>query len=124
MSAHDARGDDVIAYYASTIGFTRALGVSAISAQVPDEQGPLEPGRWLLQLLDRQSAATRAWLAFGPFRRGEPLVAVVGPPYFPMSGRGLIALEFNVRRGDNDRVAAVAENGTATLYLTRLSRSE
>lgn len=124
MGIQDARGDDVIAYYAGTLGFTRALDVGPTSTMIPDAEGALEPGRYLVQLLDCSASGMKAWLAFGAFARAGTVVAAAGPPHFPLGPRGLIALEFNVRKGDNDRVAVIGDGGTARLYLTRISRSD
>ena len=118
----DVRGDDAIAYYAASIGFTRKLDISPVSAQLPDDGGPLEPGRYVIQLLKPSSSSVIAFVQLGPFIKGAPLIAVADAPSFPMQLGHLIAIEFNALLNVNNRVAGITDQGTATLYITRISR--
>lgn len=120
----DVRGDDAVAYYAGTIGATRSIAVAdGVSATLRDADGPLEPGRYLMQVLNWTSSSAKIWVRFGRFEKGHSLEASAGPPNFPLAQRGIIALELNVLPGDNDRAAAIGDGGGGTLYLTRISRS-
>lgn len=118
------RGDDALAYFGATLGATRALGVSVAPAQTSDPDGPLPPGRYLLHISDLDPVAAKVWVRMGKYVRGEVLGVAASPPAFPMQLGGIVAIEVNVRRGDNDRIAAVMAGilDTAVLYITEISR--
>lgn len=118
------RGDDAIAYYAATLGLTRRLSVTELGgvAQLVSTDGRLEPGRWLLHLGAMSNGATM-WIRMGKFN--EPIDVSADVPAFPMSTTRIAAIEVNVRKGDNDTVAAVITGpgeATGELYLTQISR--
>jgi hypothetical protein len=119
------RGDDALYYYAANLGLTQAIAVTATPAQTSDIEGALTPGRYLLQIADVSNSGTTIWVRTGKFEKGVALSMVAGVPWFPMKPGGVIAIEINVRKGDNDRIAAVASGpGTplGTLYVTQISR--
>ena len=119
-----ARGDDVIAYYAADLGKTRELALTNVSAQLPDAGGPLPPGRYLIHLGVLSALAAVAWVKTGPFDIAVPLVATAAVPCFPMTVARVMAIEINVRKGHNDRVAAIMDAAfTGTLYVTAISRA-
>lgn len=118
------RGDDAIYYYAANLGLTRALSVTAAGVQLLDVDGPLVPGRYLLHLGTVSTSAV-IWVRAGKFEKGTPLDIAAGVPHFPMSPSRILAIEVNVRKEDNDRIAAIAAGpGTPTgvLYITQISR--
>ena len=116
-----AQGQDDIAFFAAYIEETRELSISTGSTQTSDDDGPLTPGRWLIQVRD---TTNYVWIKVGKYEKGIPLVATAGAAQkqFPLSLSGLIAIELNVREGDGDRIAAITEAGGGTLYLSRVSR--
>lgn len=116
------RGDDAIYFYAANLGRTTALAVSVVSAQTPDSEGALPPGRYLLHLGDDVASTTIVWVTAGPFTKGGTLTAVAAVPLFPMSTARIVTIEINVRKGDNDRIAAIASAGAGTLFVTQVSR--
>jgi len=116
------RGDDALAYFGATLGATRALAASGAAAQTSDPDGPLPPGRYLLHISDVSLSAAKVWVRMGAYVRGEVLPITAAPPAFPMQLGGIVAIEVNVRRHDNDRVAVVMSAGTAILYITEISR--
>ncbi len=121
--SNDAKSADVVGFYAADIGITRALVIGAgASAMTSDADGPLTPGRWVIQL--RTALLTEyAWIRVGTYKKGTPLSASTGPGNnrFPLSPSALIAIEFHVRKGVNDRIAGITESGAATLYISRVS---
>lgn len=117
MNSH--RGDDDIAFFAANLGLTHALMFDTNGANLADAQGPLKPGRYLVQL--RKEDNGYAWVSVGKWERGNPIAAPAAVPAFPMSNVGLVAVEFHVREGVNDRIAARTESGSAVLYITLVS---
>jgi hypothetical protein len=119
----EAKSADVVGFYAADIGITRELVIGAgASVMLTDADGPLTPGRWVIQL--RTALATEyAWIRVGAFKKGSAIAATIGPgrDRFPLSPSALIAIEFNVRKGENDRIAGITEFGAATLYISRVS---
>lgn len=116
------RADDDIAFYAADLGPTRRLSVSTTPAQLPDEDGPLLPGRYVLFVDDMDASFTKAWVRLGAFIKGAVLPVQADVPWFPLSATGLVFIEFHVREKVNDRVAAVTGAGTANLYISLISR--
>lgn len=118
------RADDDLAYFAATLGRTvKLLAGAEGSVQLPDEGGPLPPGRYLIQILDVTEIGARVWVVAVPFEKGEPPISVPADvPAFPFAVEGVIALETNVRKGDSDQIAARTSAGTATVYITKISR--
>ncbi len=134
MSGGAHAGDDDIAYYAASLGCTRKLDVTSAPTQLTDADGPLEPGRYLLQARFGSGSNSDIWVAMGPFEKGETLVVAADVPHFPFLENGVIAIEVNVRPvpkqqkatraqdRPNNQVAAVTSSGSATLYITAISR--
>ena len=122
VDAH--RADDDIAFYAADLGFTHGIALTTSPGQIPDVDGALVPGRWLLHVANVPSKAT-VWIKMGKFEKGSVLDVVAAVPNFPMSPAGIMALEVNVREGVNDQVVALVAgtgNPTANLYITLISR--
>lgn len=119
MDAH--RGDDDIAFFAATLGRTIGIACSAVAAQIPDEEGALPAGRYLLHIADVTPKVAKLWVATGKFEEAVAIAVAAAPPHFPMHLAGIVALELNVRRGFNDRIAAIMSVGTGTLYITKIS---
>ncbi|MCZ6868099.1 MAG: hypothetical protein O7G84_01185 [Gammaproteobacteria bacterium] len=121
--AEARRGDDDIAFFAASLGRTRALAVTDTAAEITDPDGALVPGRYLLHVANLSAGAV-VWVATGKFEKGAaPLTVVAAAPHFPMSAATIVALELNILKEDNDRIAAIATGGgTGTLYITQISR--
>lgn len=117
MDGH--RGDDDIAFFAANLGHTYELSFDANGANLSDAQGALVPGRYLIQL--RMNGNGYAWVSVGKWVAAAPIPTPAAPPAFPMSNAGIVAVEFHVRQGVNDRLAARTESGSAKLYATRVS---
>jgi hypothetical protein len=115
-------GDDDIAFFAADLGETRELSATTTGAQTTDTDGALEPGRYLIQIVDATAGAI-VWIIRGRFERGAPLSlsAGPGPARIPLSTQALVAIETHVREGDSDRIGAITNTGVATVYLTRVS---
>lgn len=124
MSGSAHRGDDDIAFFAAAIEETRLIAASPASASFPDADGALVPGRYLIQILGASASSVVVWIQMGKFEKGVPLTASVGPGLkrVPLSPSGIIAIEVNVVKEDNDRIAVVTAGGTASVYITRISR--
>jgi hypothetical protein len=75
-----------------------------------------------LHVVDQSPQRAVTWVRTGPFEKGVALDIVAGVPWFPLRSDGIVALEIHVRKGHNDRVAAITDTGSATLYITRISR--
>lgn len=116
------RGDDALYFYAADLGPTRALAVNAVAGQLPDVDGPLVPGRYLLHVVDQAPGRVVTWVRTGKFEKGVNLDISAGVPWFPLRADGMVALEVHVRKGHNDRIAAITDTGSSTLYITRVSR--
>jgi len=116
------RGDDALYFYAADLGITHALEVTATASQLPDVVGALRPGRYLIHAVERVPAKTVVWIRTGKFVLGAALDIAAAPPWFPLRVDGIVAIEINVRKGHNDRIAAITDGGSATLYVTRVSR--
>lgn len=114
--------DDAWVYHAD-IGYTYDLPIGPGGAQLTDAQGPLSPGRWLVQLRTTFTAQW-AWVILGPFEKGSPiaLTAGAGRQRIPLSRASVIAAEFHVRKGYNDRIGGITESDTANLLITQVSR--
>lgn len=111
---------DQIAYYAADLGETRVLAVTTASSALTEQ---LAPGRYLLQLIPSDDTAV-TWVCAGAWDPTTPktATAAAGKQRVPLSGKTIVTFEYNVRRGYNDALAAIASAGTANLYVTRISR--
>lgn len=125
---HGAEPGHTKAYYEAVIEDTRQLNVSDAFAQSSDQQGPLTPGRWLVQLVAPSDTAALCWVHVGEFEKTVSIdpggtQAGPGPRRIPLSGDGVTAFEYNVLQGYNDRIGAIMDTGgtTATLLFTRIS---
>lgn len=118
------REDDDVAYFAAKLGLTYRLAMSGVAAQTSDDDGALPPGRYLIHLGNLTNGA-RVWVQMGVFAKGGTITPVIGPPSFPMSTTRIQAIEVNVRKGANDRVAAILEstsqNPSGELFITNIS---
>lgn len=124
MSAYP---NDVRMFYAADLGPTRDLPLTAAgSAQIPDVDGALEPGRYLVQVFADAGGkpVDRCWLKFGKFVAGETLTATAAPPSYIVDPDGAYVFEIVIRGGYNDRLAGLVEAAGAdhTVYLTRIDR--
>lgn len=123
MSEASISGPDAVAAFAVEIGFTRKLAATAVASQTSDDGGPLPPARYLLQIINPDNVATIVWVRAVPFVKGEVVGVDQDAPSFPLQRNGLQAFAFNVLPGVSDRIAArCSAGGTATLYITRVSR--
>jgi hypothetical protein len=119
------RGDDALAFYAADLGRTREIPCSIVAAQLLDKDGPLKPGRYLLHISDVNPTSKKVWVRTGKFEKGTALPISASTPWFPMQLGGIMAIEFNVRKGHSDQVAAIMAGPgapTAVLYITAISR--
>jgi hypothetical protein len=119
------RGVDALAFYAADLGLTRAISCSIASAQLPDKDGALVPGRYVLHISDVVPTSKKIWVRTGKFEKGSALSITAGIPWFPMQLGGIVAFEFNVLKDYSDQVAAIMAgpgNPSAILYVTRISR--
>lgn len=119
MTAHTA--DDDIAFYAAALGLTRALSLTPVAAQIADADGALPAGRYMLHLGDVSDDSAVVWVRTVKWNKDVDYAVPTAPPAFPMRPSRIMAIEFNVREGVNDQVAAIVTAGTATLYVTKLS---
>jgi hypothetical protein len=69
------------------------------------------------------SASAKVFVRLRPWVAATTVTAVADAPDFPLHLAGLVAVEVNVRKGHNDRLAAITTTGAATLYATRISRA-
>lgn len=121
MTGH--RSDDDIAFFAADLGPTRKLACSVASASPPASEGPMTPGRYLIQIHNLSGNMRQiVWLTMGKFDKAAPLVALAVPPAFPLNLAAIAAIEVHVRKDVNDQLAAIAGAGTADLYFTLVSR--
>ncbi len=120
MSAE--RGSDAFNFYSAKLGDTRELAASVAAAQTPDAGGPLPPGRYLLHIGNLSATTVKVWLRTGKFVKGDTLNISAAVPACPFSLDGLMAIEINVHKEDNDRVAAITSAGTASVYITPISQ--
>lgn len=117
------RGDHDIAFYQADIGETRALLVTIAGEELVEEEGPLTPGRYLLQFFQTSGAPSAiCWVHVGAWAEGDiSPTAGSGPQRIPLSAQSIIGVEYHVIEGYNDRVAAIMTVGAGTLYMTRVS---
>jgi len=111
-----ARGDDLLDFYRRDPDKAIVLALTNVSAQIP---APLPPGRYLLIL--RAVAGVWAWFRAEPFV-ATGTVTVVAAQGIPLSPDAMQTIEINVRKGHNDRIAAITEAGVGTLYIVPLAR--
>jgi len=124
MSGSAHRGDDDIAYFEAAIEETVALAATVAGAQTTDNYGALTPGRWLIQAQAFSVATALCWVQVGAFVKGSPisLASGAGLKKYPLSDK-LPAIEFNIRKGVDDRVGVIMSAGTADVLLSRVSRT-
>lgn len=118
VNAHSAEDD--IAAFAAVVGFTRKIQATTAGVQDSDANGPLSPGRYLIQAIFNGNAII--WISFGKFEKGVTIDMPNDVPAFPLSNSVLIAIEFHVRKGVDDRIGARTSTGTADVYITKVSR--
>jgi hypothetical protein len=123
--AHD--GNDDIQFYHAAIEhtFEAAIGAGGLTQVPTDLEGALPPGRYLAQALI--TGAGVMWLHVGKFDTAVPLAPSAptgaGVRRIPLSSKCACAIEFNVVKGHNDRIAAQMSTGAGTLFVTRVSRT-
>jgi len=127
MSAAAHRGDHDIAFYEAAIENTFTLNaiVGALTEAPTDLDGPLPPGRYLIQLVGASDAAVIAWVHVGKFVAGTPLApanpVAAGTKRIPLSPSSIIAIETHALQGYSDRIAVQSVGGTVTVHITRVS---
>lgn len=123
MSESSINGSDAIADFTAALGFTRKLAATQVASQTSDADGALEPGRYLVQLINPSAADAIAWLRAVPFVKTETVAVDQDAPSFPLQRNALVSVQFNALRGVSDRVAVrMSAAATGTLYITRISR--
>lgn len=123
MSSAAHRGDHDIAFYEAAIEETHRLDVTATYSQLPDVDGPLRPGRYLIQLFNPSNDTAVCWVHVGKFEKAVSLAGTAGPGVrrVPLSKQAIIAIETHVLVGHSDRIGAIMSAGTGTLFVTRVS---
>lgn len=125
MSASAHRGDHDIAFYEAAIENTAALtAVAGSLAETSDDNGPLPPGRYLIQAPDIGLGQV-VWVHVGKFTKGAPLTPsspiAAGEKRFPLT-TAIVAVETHVLGGYSDRIATQLNAGPdVTLYISRVS---
>lgn len=123
MSAGAHRGDHDKAHYEADIGETRAITVTIAGEELVEEEGPLIPGRYLLQFFQTSGAPSAiCWVHVAPWEEGA-IGPTTGPGLqrVPLSGQAILGIEYHALTDHNDRVAAILTAGTGVLYMTRIS---
>ncbi len=124
MSGSAHRGDHDVAFYEAAVEETIELSLSTAFTQTPDSNGPMTAGRWLIQLYNPGQNAI-CWVHEGIFVEGVPLApsspTSAGLRRIPLSIRSVIAFETHVLPNYSDRIGAILTQGTALLWLTRVS---
>lgn len=131
MSASAHRGDHDIAFYEARIGFSWVTTTAGAGVPVfvnSDTDGPLQPARYLIHLGPVSDQSVIVWVGFSPFTVGDSpaSIAAAGARRIPL-GTGdqasakLVAIETNVLEVEDDRITIESLNGTATVYVTRVS---
>jgi len=122
MGSHE--GKDDIAFFHAAIERTYELSATVGGAQLSDAEGALPEGRYLIQVVNQTPPAALCWIHVGAFEVGVSLslVAGAGGDRIPL-GSSVVAIETNVVRGDSDRIGAIMSAGTATVFITRISRT-
>lgn len=120
------RGDHDIAFYEATVGETLDGTTSAPASPVfinSDDDGPLRPARYLIQVASVSVDGVVVWVGFSKFEKGDSAstIAAAGPKRIPLSQSTIIAIETNVLEGEDDRLTIESTGGTATVYATRIS---
>ncbi len=126
MSGSAHRGDHDIAFYEAAIENTFSLSVTtgALAESPTDAEGPLPPGRYLIQAVGLNSNQV-CWIHVGKFVKGTPLApdAPTGPgtKRFPLTTT-IVAIETHCIQGHSDRIAAQLNAGLGvTVYISRVS---
>lgn len=118
---------DRIAFLFASIGGTRTLAASTVSAGL---QHALSEGRWLIHVPTQSDAAALLWVQVNPWVSNvAPIVATVGVAAnstathkMALSRQGISSVEFNVIKGYNDGVGVILSAGTADVHFTKVSR--
>lgn len=124
MGTPAARSVDTVDFYGASLEDTRLVNATVSGDQTTDGDGPLTPGKYLVQVFNISDSAALIWILVGPFVPSSPisLAASPGARRIPLSAQALVAMEFNVIAGINDRLGAITTVGTAEVYLTHMSR--
>jgi len=124
MGSH--RGDHDIAFFEAAVEETRKVTVTAAGlTQFPDADGPLTPGRYLIQAVGI-SAGQDCWLHVGQFAAGVALAPAIGPVVggpkrFPLT-TSVPAIETHVLSGYSDQMAfQLSAGANIVVYVTRVS---
>ena len=123
MSGDAHRGDHDIAFYEATIGHTfEGAGDVVPSFVNSDADGPIPPARYLIQLAELSKNGAFCWVGFSPFVKtvGPNAVVGPGPSRIPLSEL-LGCVETNILAGVDDRITLQTTEGTAVVYVTRIS---
>lgn len=123
MSSAAHRGDHDVAFYEAAIKESYVLSVGTSLVQTSDADGPLRPGRYLIQLVNPSSDTALCWVHVGKFAKGTALAGGTGAGRnrIPLSRQAIVAVETHVLKDDSDRIGAEMTAGSATLIITRVS---
>lgn len=125
MSGSAHRGDHDVAFYEATIGYTfgGGTGTTAPSYLNSDDDGPLPPARYLIQVIEVGNSDTVCWIGTEPFEKGSTPSAIdgPGPDRIPLKRTTLLAIEMHVLAGENDRIVIQTSVSTAIVYVTQVS---
>jgi hypothetical protein len=120
-----ANPDDLQDFYGHDLGRTVALAAVAASVVssggTNDANGPLPPGKYLVQATS-PGGTDLVFIDAVPFVKNETAswaAKPAAPPATPLI-RGWV--EIHVRKDHNDRIVARTTGGTATVYVTQVSR--
>jgi hypothetical protein len=126
MSAGAHRGDHDIAFYEAAIEdtFTLTATTSGLTEAPSDADGPLPPGRYLIQVRGISSTQV-VWIHVGKFVKGAPLAPSnpIGPGTrrFPLTS-AIVAIETHCLKGYSDRISAQVSTGASVpVYISRVS---
>lgn len=114
-------------FFRAGIGASIRLGLDGSSRQIPDVNGAIPPGKYVVQFLGLTAIA---WVRSAPFVKGETITAAVPaglaagatdtPNEFPVDAAISTSFLLHVRSGINDRLAVILSAGTATMVMTQL----
>ena len=124
MSGAAHNGDDDIAFYAADVGYTYVLPLTTGLSTLPAVDGALVPGRYLVQVGGLTTGAI-AWVHFDAYQDDPPAISNptgAGRQRVPLMATGLIAIETHAVAKYSNRISGIVTSGTATLYVTRVSR--
>ena len=124
MSGAAHNGDDDIAFFAADVGYTYVLPLTTDLTTLPAALGALVPGRYLVQVGGLNTGAI-AWIHFDAYQDDPPAINTptgAGKQRVPLMPTGLIAIETHAVKKYSDRISGIVTTGTATFYVTRVSR--